>query len=140
MNLSTRRPGGGTQTSTWPAPHLPESSATDRIEGSDVGIRAYLITGGRSSANLSYETMVSAKGSLWPGDVRVERAALLAVCKGHPTSVAELAAHLHLPIGVVRVLASDLIEEGLLAKFDAPADKAEDVSLLSRLISGVRAL
>lgn len=140
MNLSTRRSAGGTVPKSWASPHLPESSATDRIEGSDIGIRSYLITGGRSSANLAYETMVSARGSLRPGDVRVERSALLSVCVGHPTSVAEIAAHLRMPIGVVRVLASDLIDEGLLAKYDAPADKAEDVSLISRLISGVRAL
>ena len=46
--------------------------------------------------------------------VRFERAEIVRLCQSDPLSVAELSARMHVPIGVVRVVASDLLAEGFL--------------------------
>ena len=57
-----------------------------------------------------------------------------------PRSVAELSARMHVPIGVVRVVAADLVSEGMLESFQPSANVADDVLLITRLIAGVRSL
>ena len=58
-----------------------------------------------------------------------------------PMSLAELAARLLLPVGVVRVLVSDLTLAGAVSIDDGRAvDAARDVHLLERLLDGIRAL
>lgn len=71
---------------------------------------------------------------------RFERSRILEQCAAEPLSVAELSALLHLPIGVVRVVAADLVAEELLQSHQASEHVADDVQLLTRLIAGVRAL
>jgi hypothetical protein len=105
-----------------------------------VGVRAYLMTGGRSSGKLAYETMLSPVVEEIPEDVQYERAAILEACKEKPLSVAEISALIPLPIGVVRVLASDLVAENLLVAYKSPENQSTDVTLLTNLIEGVRAL
>jgi hypothetical protein len=58
-----------------------------------------------------------------------------------PTSVAELAARLGVPVGVVRVLVGDLVEARMVQVRQAE-DRSEhkDVRLLERLLEGIRAL
>jgi hypothetical protein len=58
-----------------------------------------------------------------------------------PMSLAELAARLLLPIGVVRVLVGDLLVARALVLDDAaPPDPGTDVRLLQRLLDGIRSL
>ena len=57
-----------------------------------------------------------------------------------PQSIAEVSAHLSIPLGVARVLVGDLAAEGLLAVRDASAAAASDVSLLERVLNGLKAL
>ena len=58
-----------------------------------------------------------------------------------PVSIAELAARMTLPIGVVRVLVGDLQAAGaLLVGSATPSNAATDVALLERLLDGLRAL
>ena len=47
---------------------------------------------------------------------------------------------LHVPIGVVRVVAGDMLGEGLLESFQPSTNVADDVLLITRLIAGVRNL
>ena len=69
-----------------------------------------------------------------------ERRDILERCRDAPVSVADLAAMLHLPIGVVRVVAADLLVDGYV-QAGRPSDHvADDVELSSRLIAGVRGL
>ncbi len=145
MSFLSRRPSDAGEVSssdsqrylpTEPSQRVPESSPS----AANVGVRAYLMTGGRASAQLAYETMLATGSVQMQSDVRFERAAILEACKGRPISVAEISAYLHIPIGVVRVLASDLVAEGLLTAFSGPSDKANDITLLTNLIAGVRAL
>ncbi|WP_261717820.1 DUF742 domain-containing protein [Streptomyces sp. FZ201] len=62
-------------------------------------------------------------------------------CRDTPQSVAELAAELDLPIGVVRVLVGDLVAEELV-HVNRPVPPAElvDESILRDVINGLRAL
>jgi hypothetical protein len=58
-----------------------------------------------------------------------------------PMSLAELAARLLLPVGVVRVLVGDLLVARALVVADAaPGDPGTDIRLLQRLLDGIRSL
>jgi hypothetical protein len=108
------------------------------------GVRAYAMTGGRSRAtiHLEFETMLQATagGRAALTALKFERADILRLCRAETLSVAELSARLGVPIGVVRVVAADLLSEGLLEAFHPSANVADDVLLITRLIAGVRAL
>jgi hypothetical protein len=123
---------------------LQPMSPDSEIPGTAAAVRAYAMTGGRShtSMHLEFETMLqaTADGREALTAVRFERAEIVRQCQNDPQSVAELSARLHLPIGVVRVVASDLLAEGFLEAFHPSANVADDVLLITRLIAGVRAL
>jgi hypothetical protein len=55
-----------------------------------------------------------------------------------PLSIAEISSHLDVPLGVSRVLVTDMVFEGLLDSHDR-AD-AYDVGFIEALIEGIRAL
>ena len=112
--------------------------------GPSHGVRAYAMTGGRAHANgvLEFETMLqgTAGGREALTALKFERAEILRLCQTDPLSVAELSARMHVPIGVVRVVAADLVSEGMLESFQPSANVADDVLLITRLIAGVRSL
>lgn len=70
-----------------------------------------------------------------------EHVRIVELCRDTPQSVAELAADLDLPIGVVRVLVGDLVDEELV-HVTRPVPPAElvDESILRDVINGLRAL
>ncbi|MET8787620.1 DUF742 domain-containing protein [Streptomyces sp. NPDC004589] len=70
-----------------------------------------------------------------------EHVDIVEFCRDTPESVAEIAAELDLPVGVVRVLVGDLADEGLV-HVTRPVPPAElvDESILRDVISGLRAL
>ncbi|GHD16714.1 DUF742 domain-containing protein [Nocardiopsis kunsanensis] len=75
--------------------------------------RLHVITGGRSSGAdgaLDAVTLVVAESAPAPG-MQSEHAAILRLCRS-PTAVVEVAAHLGLPVTVVRILLTDLIDTG----------------------------
>jgi hypothetical protein len=107
-------------------------------------VRAYTMTGGRAdtTVQLAFEAML---GTTEVGVQRCEyltfeRRSIVELCARETLSVVEVSARLSLPIGVVRVLAGDLIADGTLDVQEASEDVADDVSLILRLIEGVRAL
>ncbi|WP_329181347.1 DUF742 domain-containing protein [Streptomyces sp. NBC_01477] len=62
-------------------------------------------------------------------------------CLAQAVSVAELAADLDLPIGVVRVLIGDLLEAGhVTVRQPVPPAELPDESILREVINGLRAL
>ncbi|TRW79844.1 DUF742 domain-containing protein [Mycolicibacterium sp. 018/SC-01/001] len=109
-------------------------------------VRPYTLTAGRTDAavDLPWEAPVApATPALpwdWPStDVRAQ---IMTVCAGRP-SVAEIAAHLHLPLGVARVVVGDLVVQGYIAVHDtlsaaATADERRD--LIGRTLRGLKAL
>jgi hypothetical protein len=105
----------------------------------DVVIRPFLLTGGRTrpaQEGLNVETLIqSHPGALTPG-LRFEARQIVEATQ-FATSLAELAAKMRVPIGVARVLVSDLIAEG----FVTMVERGElSVQLLERIRDRVRAL
>ena len=70
-----------------------------------------------------------------------EHVDIVRLCSAEPLSVAELAATLDLPVGVVRVLLGDLLDAELV-RVTRPVPPAElpDESVLREVIDGLRAL
>lgn len=112
--------------------------------GPDIGVRPYFVTGGRTRTDrpLGVETLVRTtdQGRDARATLRFEPHAIASVCDGDGTSVAEVAARVGVPLGVARVLIADLADAGLVDVIDAPARIEDDISLIQRLIHGVRAL
>lgn len=108
------------------------------------GVRPYLLTRGRTGggrADVKVETMVVVQpasrhsiAGLFPESASILRAS------GSPIAVAELAATVQLPLGVVQVLVGDLVHDGLLLTSQPTIDLHRDVAFLERLISRVAAL
>lgn len=79
-------------------------------------VRPYALTGGRTRFGqvLLVETLISSvyqpPGSTAQSLPELER--ICALCQGQMRSIAEVSALLRLPLGVVRVWVSDLVDEG----------------------------
>ncbi|SEM27763.1 DUF742 domain-containing protein [Streptacidiphilus jiangxiensis] len=70
-----------------------------------------------------------------------EHEAILELVRVRPLSVAEIAADLDLPLGVVRILLGDLFEADLIeVTRPVPAAQLPDESILREVIRGLRAL
>jgi hypothetical protein len=86
-------------------------------------VRPYALTGGRTRFGqvLLVETLISAVEqravqAAWPGQPTTgalpELERICALCEGQMRSIAEVSALLKLPLGVVRVWVSDLVDAG----------------------------
>ncbi|WP_371484338.1 DUF742 domain-containing protein [Kitasatospora sp. NBC_00315] len=70
-----------------------------------------------------------------------EQVLILDLCRGNALSVAEIAAGLDLPLGVVRVLLGDLLDAGLIrVSRPVPPALLPDEHILQEVIDGLRAL
>ncbi|MCI3929269.1 MULTISPECIES: DUF742 domain-containing protein [unclassified Streptomyces] len=70
-----------------------------------------------------------------------EHVDIVDLCRDSPQSVAELAAELDLPIGVIRVLIGDLVHDELVhVTRPVPPAELPDESILRDVIDGLRAL
>ncbi|OIJ64162.1 DUF742 domain-containing protein [Streptomyces mangrovisoli] len=101
-------------------------------------VRPFIMTGGRAEplqAGLRLETLVVAVG---PPDesLAFERRHIVAVCE-RPMTVAEVAQRVGVPLGVAKVLISDLVVAGRLA-CRQPAELP--LQMLERIRDHVRAL
>ena len=108
--------------------------------------RPYTVTGGRTRArgrrHLDLVDLIVRGGrGADSTSFSPERARILDLCR-IPVSVAELAAILGLPLGVVRVLLDDLMHENLIEVMEsAPRGGAvTDQRLLNRVLERLRAL
>jgi DNA-binding transcriptional ArsR family regulator len=72
-------------------------------------------------------------------DLQPEHRRLIDLCRT-PAAVAELAAQIDLPLGVVRILLGDLREKGLVRVVKAPRRDTQQVSVLKSVLDGLRAL
>jgi hypothetical protein len=109
-------------------------------------VRPYAMTGGRTRPRyqLAIEALVSTTAD--PERLRgqlPEHQRICLLCR-EVKSVAEISALLTIPLGVVRILVADLAEAGLVAIHqpggDAAAGGQPDVTLLERVLSGLRKL
>jgi hypothetical protein len=107
--------------------------------GDDLVIRPFLLTGGRTRPvqdGLRVEALVQAQPPALSAPLRFEARRIVEVCQ-RPTSVAELAANLRLPLGVTRVLVADLMADGSL---DLVKQEELSIELIERIRDRVRAL
>jgi hypothetical protein len=107
-------------------------------------VRPYALTGGRtrSTTELPFEALIitTALGEARCGALAWEQRAIARQC-AQPVSVAELSAHLGVPLGVARVLVGDMAESGLVEVHAPEADpERPDLLLLERVLEGLRAL
>ncbi|MEO3752784.1 DUF742 domain-containing protein [Streptomyces sp. B6B3] len=121
-------------------------NAAEEPTGRAPAIRPFLLTAGRVSGSdagppLPLETQIvsTAAGLAALPSLTFEQHDLVAACR-RPQSVAELAAQLRLHLNVVRVLAGDLCVAGHLAVHRPDSDTVQDVSVLRRVIDGLRAV
>ena len=131
-----------------PAPHEAAGDARSSPEpgGRAPAVRPFLLTSGRVSGGgtappIPVETQVVAtpSGLSVLDALTLEHHDIVAACR-RPQSVAELAARLRLHLNVVRVLAEDLCAAGYLAVYLPNARTAQDLSVLRRVIDGLRAV
>ncbi len=104
-------------------------------------VRPFIMTGGRTRAerrDLRVETMLQSTVDHIPRGLPSEQEELLELCV-EPQSVAEVAAKLHLVIGVVTVIAGDLIAADLLAVHHTDPVEIE-LDMLTKMIERVRAI
>jgi hypothetical protein len=116
----------------WPIGGDPSPPEDDLI------IRPFLLTGGRTRPardGLRVETLVRSNHEA-PAAVRFEGRQIVQLCR-RPTSLAEIAAALGIPIGVARVLVADLVAAGTVSTVE-PGTMS--VSLIERIRDRVRAL
>lgn len=105
-------------------------------------VPAYALTGGRTRSTgpeLALETMVSStpEGMRELTALRFETREIVLLCR-RPQSIAEVAARVKVPVGVARVLVSDLAGNGMLAVHRPPEGDRPDKAILERLLSGLR--
>ncbi|KPI17684.1 protein of unknown function DUF742 [Actinobacteria bacterium OK074] len=122
-----------------------------RTPGEDGGavtshfVRSYVITGGRSlpsSDELSLHTLVTlAPDRELPLKAGPEVRAIWELCSGGYLSVAEVSAHLELPVGVARLLLTDLFEQGhLLRRAAPPRAQSVDRATIEKVLHGLTSL
>ncbi|NJQ00875.1 DUF742 domain-containing protein [Streptomyces zingiberis] len=117
-------------------------------------VRPYALTGGRTRFGhvLLVESFVSAieapeerpelTAGNWADRVMPEMRAIVELCR-RMRSVAEISALLRIPLGVVRVLLSDLADQGKIRIYGTgPGTDSgrPDRALLERVLSGLRRL
>jgi hypothetical protein len=119
----------------------PVSSGEESPEEMEA-IRPYFITGGRVHEDLSgFETTyaLTDKGEAALPTLTYEHRRVAELC-AEPQSVAELSAHLGMPLGVAMVLAKDLAARDLLDSTTTIPDISSDPALIMRLIDAIHKL
>lgn len=116
----------------------------DADMGDETGrlVRPYAMTGGRTGVDtdisLEAQIQASTRASHHLGAYRWEAAKLIDLVET-PMALIEIAARLEIPIGVARVLVSDLVDDGAVV-VHVPHKSQNYTSLLERVLDGVRNL
>lgn len=143
-------PGGRGQGATPPAATpahglyagadgTPSSPAPTPGEEDDLVIRPFLLTGGRTRPareDLRVESLIQSLVGATTETLRFEARRIVEICRD-PTSIAELSAALRVPLGVVRVLVSDLAAEG---RVSVVQHEQLSIQMMERIRDRVRAL
>jgi hypothetical protein len=135
---------GGHDSEPDGVPDTDPDTAKDEAAAHDMWVRPYTATYGRTqpSTVLDLMSLVKATGH---GRVSLDRlgyehAQALRLCN-MPIAVAEVAAHLHTPANVAKVLLSDLIDAGAVITRPPAADAYTDnPEILEALLVGLRNL
>ncbi|KUL37172.1 hypothetical protein ADL22_22540 [Streptomyces sp. NRRL F-4489] len=116
-----------------------------RLGPDDDPDRLYTVTGGRSRAAddrvLDLVTLIVSESDPTPG-MQSEHARILTLCR-RPTAVVEISAELRMPVSVVRILLSDLLDRGqVTARHPRVAATAQlpDADLLKEVLDALHRL
>jgi hypothetical protein len=120
--------------------HPPDSQWVDQDAGPVV--RPYALTGGRTrpvGERFDLLALVCAVRGVARDSLELEpeQLVLLRRCQV-PTPAADLAADLDLPLGVVRILVSDLRERGLVTIHQPTRSRLTDTQILKDVADGLR--
>jgi Protein of unknown function (DUF742) len=115
------------------------------VSGTDSGrvVPVYAVTGGRTRSagrDLPVESLVTATDR-WSDDLQQEYRVIIDLA-ARPVSLVEIGAELGVPVGVARVLVSDLADSGYLVVHAPPPSTATGSpppEILGRLLEGLRA-
>ncbi|MFI1913735.1 DUF742 domain-containing protein [Nocardia sp. NPDC020380] len=113
--------------------------AEHAAEGEDDFVRPFIVTGGRTTPvvdGLRIETMVQAPRSAMQAPLQLEQRAVVTLCQ-QPRSIAEIGAALNIPVGVAKVIVSDLAAAGHLTVRESTE---LSVAAIERIRDLVRAL
>ncbi|MFG2192868.1 DUF742 domain-containing protein [Streptomyces sp. NPDC048639] len=134
------------------SPKLPRRGADPASGTRPARVRPYSLTGGRTRFGhvLLVETFVAAldgpeerrelTAGAWAERVMPEMLAIVELCRRMRT-VAEISALLSMPLGVVRVLLSDLADQGMIRVYGTGHGTGRpERALLERVLSGLRRL
>ncbi|MFC0539911.1 DUF742 domain-containing protein [Kutzneria chonburiensis] len=127
------------QAPAWFAPNTPVPPAPPAEPADGSFVRPFIVTGGRTMPlrdDLRIETLVVADRAALTAPLRFELQTVVRLCQS-PQSVAEVAAHLHVPLGVAKVVIGDLMAAGHVTVHQ-PTELA--VSTIERIRDLVRAL
>jgi Protein of unknown function (DUF742) len=107
-------------------------------------VRPYAMTRGRTkpvTGNFDLISLVLATRMSVPSTVGIgpEHHAIVRLCQ-QPLSVAEIAAHLDLPLGTVRVLLGDLLHRNLVSIREPQSTGFPHDSIFEAVINGLRRL
>ncbi len=134
-----RQPSTGLPETAPIRPVLPDPGPPEASRHSIV--RPYVLTGGRTRGHVDFA--VEALVTSVPGADRVggpvEHARIRDLCRV-PRSVAEVAALLGMPLGVVRVLLADLLAAGAVTVHRTVEAGGPDLPLLERVLAGLHRL
>ena len=109
-------------------------------------VRPYTLTRGRTRPgrhHLPLEALVRGVEGTTDSAPTSERRRILELSTASILSVAELSAHLSLPLGVVRVLIGDLADEGLVVVHTgspSAAPAATNLKVLESVLNGISSL
>ncbi|GAB3679959.1 DUF742 domain-containing protein [Angustibacter aerolatus] len=128
---------------------LPADLAEDEADDDTYAVRPYAVTGGRTRTSAKQEALpVEALVQSFGGDDAVgltpERRKIIALTSTQFLSVAELSAHVELPVGIVRVLIADMAEAGQVKIHGlgttSQAAPATSLSVLESVLNGISSL
>lgn len=103
-------------------------------------VRPHVITGGRAHPTRDTVDVVSLVTSAHgqTAGLSPEKRRLMRLCRGGSLSVAEVAAHLALPVSVTKVLLSDLVESGHITAATVPRSRQPEIEILQEVLDGLR--
>jgi uncharacterized protein DUF742 len=106
-------------------------------------VRPYTVTSGRTRSEVHFDllSLVMATGRRPTTYLGPDCDQVLDLCGAHPITVAEIAAHLHLPASITKVLLSDLVgHRALTTQAPRPIEAASptDRTILEAVLDGLR--
>ena len=112
------------------------------MEDEEPRLRPFVVTKGRTASQDSVRVETLVEPSNGQIQARFEKKKLLDRTLGKAISVAELSAHLGLPIGTTMTLVSEMIDEGMLKAHSTLEDTSGEanIDIMTRIINRVREL